>query len=224
MKIKDSTIILLLFFTWFLIACGVLGAENEIKRMEDQIAQVCGTQDYLLSNTKQIAEKNAEQDQRLSDIERKDRVQDIRLDLHHEELEENAQRFDDLLHEVNAFEEAVESLTPVHITLPTTWTGRRLTRSAGVVNGPSGRETYYNMDMSFCVSRMRSKGYSAEEYPYWIRSDGAKMLGQYVMVAANFRIRPLGTIIETSIGWGIVVDTGGFVKNYPTGLDVATNW
>ena len=50
------------------------------------------------------------------------------------------------------------------------------------------------------------------------------MLGQFVMVAANFRIRPLGTILETSRGWSIVVDTGGFVNNYPKGIDVATNW
>ena len=133
-------------------------------------------------------------------------------------------RFEDLLHEVNAYEEAVNGLTISQIKLPTTWKGVKLSKTSGVVVGPSGRETYYNMDMSYCISRMRAKGYSEKEYPYWVRDDGCKMLGQFIMVAANFRIRPLGTILETSRGWGIVVDTGGFVNNYPKGLDIATNW
>ena len=50
------------------------------------------------------------------------------------------------------------------------------------------------------------------------------MFGHYVMVAANWKIRPLGTVIETSIGWGIVVDTGTFVNDSPRGVDLAVNW
>jgi len=99
-----------------------------------------------------------------------------------------------------------------------------LNKRDGVCHGPSGRETYYNLDMRPVVRRMRSLGYSAEEYPYWVRSDGVKMLGPYVMVAANFRIRPRGTILECSLGTAIVCDTGGFIKWAPRGLDVATDW
>jgi hypothetical protein len=33
-----------------------------------------------------------------------------------------------------------------------------LTKSAGIVSGPSGNETYYNLNMSYCVARMHSKG------------------------------------------------------------------
>ena len=99
-----------------------------------------------------------------------------------------------------------------------------LTKSAGVYNGPSGKETYYNLNMSGVVSIMRSMGYSEEEYPYWVREDGCKMLGDYIMVAANFSIRPRGTIVETSLGQGIVCDTGGFASYNTTQLDIATNW
>ena len=99
-----------------------------------------------------------------------------------------------------------------------------LNKRDGVCYGPSGRETYYNLDMKEVVARMRRLGYSAKEYPYWVRSDGAKMLGPYVMVAANLRRRPRGTILECSLGTAIVVDTGGFAKYYPKGLDVAVNW
>ncbi len=104
------------------------------------------------------------------------------------------------------------------------WTGDVLSKSKGVVNGPSGKESYYNLNMTKIVSAMRSAGYSEEEYPYWIREDGVKMLGQYVMVAANYEIRPRGTIIESSLGYAIVCDTGGFAKRNPTQIDVAVNW
>jgi hypothetical protein len=102
--------------------------------------------------------------------------------------------------------------------------GSCLTPSAGVYNGPSGKETYYNLDMSGVVSIMRGMGYGEEEYPYWVREDGAKMFGPYVMVAAELSSRPKGTLLPTSLGTGIVVDTGGFAASNPTQLDIAVNW
>lgn len=99
-----------------------------------------------------------------------------------------------------------------------------LTPSGGVFNGPSGRETYYNLDMSNVIRYMRELGYSEEEYPYWVRDDGCKMFGDYIMVAANWDIRPRGTILETSLGTAIVVDTGSFIYTYPEGVDIAVAW
>jgi hypothetical protein len=99
-----------------------------------------------------------------------------------------------------------------------------LTRTLGVFKGPSGRETYYNLKMDDVIETMRRKGFSEKKYPYWVRDDGVRMLGNYVIVAANLKIRPKGTIIETSLGTAIVCDTGGFVKKYPKGLDIAVNW
>lgn len=110
-------------------------------------------------------------------------------------------------------------------TLPANdWTGDVLSKSKGAIYGPSGKETYYNLDMSGVVRSMRYAGYSEEEYPYWVREDGVKMLGSYVMVAANYEIRPKGTIIQSSLGYAIVCDTGGFAKNNPTQLDIAVSW
>lgn len=100
----------------------------------------------------------------------------------------------------------------------------RITKERGGYMGPSGRETYYNLNMSLCVAYMRDLGYDEIEYPYWIRDDGAKMLGNYVMCAANWSIRPKGTILETSLGDAIVVDTGEFVLDYPYGVDLAVDW
>ena len=104
------------------------------------------------------------------------------------------------------------------------YSGAVLNPSNGSIIGPSGKETYYNLDMSGVVRIMRNMGYSAEEYPYWIRSDGAKMLGNYIMVAANLNLRPRGSIVLCSLGEAIVADTGGFAEGNPTQLDIATAW
>ena len=105
-----------------------------------------------------------------------------------------------------------------------TWTGPKLTKSGGVCNGPSGKETYYNLNMNGVIAGMRKLGYDEENYPYWIREDGCKMLGGYIMVAADFSIRPKGTHVETSLGWGIVCDTGSFVSENQMQLDLAVDW
>ena len=61
--------------------------------------------------------------------------------------------------------------------------------------------------MNGVISIMRGMGYTEEEYPYWVREDGCKMFGPYIMVAANLSIRPKGTILPCSLGTAIVVDT-----------------
>ena len=106
-------------------------------------------------------------------------------------------------------------------TYENTYQGPVLTPMNGVVDGPSGRETYYNLDMSGVISIMNNNGYY---YDYWVRSDGCKMFGDYIMCAANLDIRPIGSLVETSLGTGIVCDTGGFAYENPYQLDIATTW
>ena len=101
------------------------------------------------------------------------------------------------------------------------WKGPVLTKSRGTITGPSGKETYYNLNMNGVVRIMRRMG---NEDEYWVRDDGVKMLGDYVMVAANLSIRPRGSLVETSLGTGIVCDTGTFVHSNPTQIDVAVAW
>lgn len=96
-----------------------------------------------------------------------------------------------------------------------------LNKRDGVFYGPSGKESYYNLPMKGVVSRMRTLGYTDR---YWIRKDGVKMFGDRVMVAADLRIRPKGTILITSLGEAIVCDTGVFARQDSTALDVAVAW
>lgn len=102
-----------------------------------------------------------------------------------------------------------------------TWTGQRLTPTLGTINGPSGKETYYNLNMSGVIAIMRRMGNTD---PYWVREDGCKMLGPYIMVAAHLGLRPRGSLVETSLGTGIVCDTGGFALTNPYQIDIAVNW
>lgn len=99
--------------------------------------------------------------------------------------------------------------------------GSVLNRVNGVNYGPSGKETYYNLPMGGVVKIMRSMG---NNDPYWVREDGVKMLGDYVMVAAHLPTRPRGSLIMTSLGMGIVCDTGTFALSNHQQLDIAVAW
>ena len=129
------------------------------------------------------------------------------------------------------YEKAVESICDglevvAEVEMPqieeNTYKGPVLNRTDGVNYGPNGKETYYNLNMQGVVARMHRLGYTGN---YWIRQDGVKMFGDYVMVAANLKKFPRGSIVDTSLGKGIVVDTGGFVYN-GSGVvfDIAVNW
>ena len=100
-------------------------------------------------------------------------------------------------------------------------TGPHLTAESGTFTFEGHTETYYNLDMSVVVQVAQSRGIAGE---YHVRSDGVKMIGDYIMVAACYDIHPYGSLMNTSLGMGIVVDTGGFVAWNPTGCDIATTW
>ena len=106
-------------------------------------------------------------------------------------------------------------------TYNSSWGGEVLNRSNGIVRGPIGKESYYNLRMNRVVQIMKDKGY---DYEYWVRSDGVKMFGPYVMVAADLSIYPKGSLVECSLGTGIVCDTGDFVYSTDRALDIAVAW
>ena len=86
------------------------------------------------------------------------------------------------------------------------------------------KETYYNLPMNGVVKIMRNYGYSQSSYPYWVRADGAKMLGPYIMVAANLKTYHRCTVVDISLGKAIVADTGDFAYQNVYQFDVATSW
>lgn len=127
-------------------------------------------------------------------------------------LKETSDKKSDLLHSKKEEPEASQSFT---------WNGSRLTAGSGVNYGPSGKETYYNLDMTGVIYMMRCLGNTDE---YWVRSDGCKMLGNYIMIAANLSVHPRGSLVQTSLGTGIVCDTGSFAEKDPNQIDIAVTW
>lgn len=99
--------------------------------------------------------------------------------------------------------------------------GPRLTREAGTIQFEGHSETYYNLDMSVVVQVAHDKGIGGD---YWVREDGAKMLGEYIMVAACYDVHPYGSLVNTSLGMGIVVDTGGFIAWNAGNIDISCDW
>lgn len=125
---------------------------------------------------------------------------------------------------VNEYKPPVTASSAAASTSSSAWNGPVLSRSAGVVYGPSGKETYYNLDMSGVISIMRGMGFDEANYPYWVRSDGCKMIGNYIMCAANLSVHPRGTTVESSLGTCLVCDTGGFAYSNANQLDIAVAW
>lgn len=101
------------------------------------------------------------------------------------------------------------------------WDGPILTKSKGVNYGPLGRETYYNLPMQGVINIMRRNGYDAERFPYWVRDDGVRMLGDYIMLSGRVGQFERGTIVRCSLGEGMICDYGHLEWN---GLDVAVVW
>ena len=135
--------------------------------------------------------------------------------------------YDEFLKTVETYyaEKAVLKTAQNAQTYVTTYTNQtgdgKLTASKGVNYGPSGKETYYNLNMNGVVATMQGMGIPGQ---YWVREDGVKMYGDYVMVAADLNTHPRGSLVESSLGTAIVVDTGGFAASNPNQLDIATAW
>lgn len=118
-------------------------------------------------------------------------------------------------------------------------TGTLTARKGYITDGPAGSsgndgyETWYDLDMTRVVKIMdefmREKGKQdgcVYDYEYWVREDGCKMYGPYIMVAGDIvNTRKRGDIIETSLGTALVCDYCEFaVKWNPYQIDIATDW
>lgn len=89
--------------------------------------------------------------------------------------------------------------------------GGKLTPSAGVFNGPSGKETYYSQKVL--------PGGGLNIPGRHVVADGTiRDADGYIVIASD--ILPKGSITETSLGTGKVYDTG--VGH--SGVDIYTNW
>ena len=108
------------------------------------------------------------------------------------------------------------------LSIPMTVSAKKLNRRDGVNYFGIQKETYYNLDMSRIYER--ADGDFGSHHKRWIRADGCKMYGDYIIVAAHQGVHPYGSIVETSLGQGIVLDTGRFALTNQNQIDIATTW
>ena len=96
-----------------------------------------------------------------------------------------------------------------------------LTATKGVNYYNGHKETFYNLPMERVTENARKN-----EIPgaYWLREDGVKMWGHYVIVAAPFDVHPYGSTLECSLGDAVVLDTGEFAQTNKSQIDIATAW
>lgn len=101
--------------------------------------------------------------------------------------------------------------------------GGVLTPTIGTIIGPSGKETYYNLDMSGVVANSHRDGIEGD---YWVREDGAKMIGDNILAACDVSgaVHNRYDLVSTSLGTAICADTGTFALSDPTQIDIATAW
>ncbi len=136
-------------------------------------------------------------------------------------------------------EESKASAPEVNVNTQTQYqassSGQVLNSRLGTVQGPSGKETYYNLNMGGVVREAQPGGFiyaEAEKNGYannlssnvWVRDDGVKMMGDYIMVAADLNVHPRGSIVQTTLGPGVVVDTGTFAETNHEQIDIAVTW
>lgn len=93
-----------------------------------------------------------------------------------------------------------------------------LTATLGRIQSGDHIETWYDLPMGKVVANAQAAGIPCE---YWVRADGCKMFGEWIIVASHPSITRY-SIVETSLGPGIVLDrhTAGDVNLY----DIATDW
>ena len=90
--------------------------------------------------------------------------------------------------------------------------------------GPNGLESYCQMDPNEFVQNLRDIGMDEEHYPVWVRYDGMKMFGPYVICAANLEEHPIGSIVQGKFGEYIVVAATAEAQQIPEILKIAVDW
>ena len=94
-----------------------------------------------------------------------------------------------------------------------------LTAALGRIQFQGHDETWYDLDMSRIIRQTDAAVGMTNMYN--VRSDGAKCYGPFVIVAADLNVHPRYSLVETSLGTGVVLDTGEFTGET---IDIATNW
>ena len=91
--------------------------------------------------------------------------------------------------------------------------------SAGRLSYLDHIETWYDLNMKRVIER--ADAYYGLSDVYEVREDGVKTYNGFVILATDWNKYPYGSLIETSLGTGIVLDAHTTESNV---VDIATDW
>lgn len=195
--------------------------EKSYKALESETTNKINDCEHIISDLK---EKVDEQNTSISNLTKQiETLKSDNLDLRLQVDEyERESRSNSIVESENSITEQQEQTTETYIE-PQAYiepTGG-LTPTGGVYWYGEQKETWYNLPMEKVIEQAQNNGIYGE---YWIREDGCKMYGDYIILACNRGVHPMGSIVETSLGTGISLDTGAFASSNPYQVDIAVNW
>lgn len=222
-KARNIFIFIIILSTFIFGGLFIQDDYKQFREISDRLDNIEGNIELLNNEIIALKETASETDAKINkynntlinkiDTEIDSYIADMNEIAEIEELEE------DIVTQNNTYVNTTYTETQTIYTQPTC--DGVLTASNGVNYYGNQKETYYNLPMEGVISIAKSQGIEGE---YWVREDGCKMYGDYIIVAANLDIHPRGSLVETSLGTGIVLDTGGFAVSDPNQVDIATEW
>lgn len=96
-----------------------------------------------------------------------------------------------------------------------------LTAAKGINTFCGHTESWYNLKMTKVVQR--ADRYYGLKDVYKVRDDGVKTYNGFVICAGNYEVHPYGSVVDTSLGTGIILDHTGKGTD-KTVIDIATAW
>lgn len=195
--------------------------EKSYKALESETTNKINDCEHIISDLK---EKVDEQNTSISNLTKQiETLKNDNLDLRLQVDEyERESRSNSIVESENSITEQATITTETYIE-PQAYvepTGG-LTPTGGVYWYGEQKETWYNLPMEGVIAQAQNNGIYGE---YWVREDGVKMYGDYIMLACNRSVHPMGSLVETSLGTGISLDTGAFADINPYQVDIAVNW
>lgn len=215
-KAKNIFIFIIILSTFIFCSLFIQDSYKQFREISDRLNNIEGNIELLNNEIIVLKETASETDAKI------DKYNNTLIDKIDAEIDNYIADMNEIA-EIEELEEDIVNQNNTYVnTTYTQPTGDGvLTASKGVNYYGNQKETYYNLNMDGVISIAQSQGIEGE---YWIREDGCKMYGDYIIVAANLDTHPRGSLVETSLGTGIVLDTGSFAESNPHHIDIATDW
>lgn len=163
-RMRDSSIICLLIFTWLFTAIAVIGADTKMTNFEKRLEEVYGHHDDQLSDHREQTEQRmTELEARVTDLEHENSIIEARLDIHRAELTNLNGVFTNILEDMDALEKKFDALPRNALNLKLTETDIRNIAALVYLEAGSGSYELQKAIASVIFNRMLRYGMTASQ-------------------------------------------------------------